>query len=168
MCIVCLQEAHVVTERHLERGKSVAALLAAGARAWPTWGELLSGDTLRVPATAGREKAEKKNGGSSASRTLHYHRSRSARVTLAHRRIRDCLPSGLQRAQEAQFGGGAAPARFSAPPASRPWACVSHDTGSSSAKRDVSVVLKRHKVARVGGLVVNRDLEPASWATRAV
>ena len=26
------------------------------------------------------------------------------------------------------------------------------------AKRDVSVVLKRHKVARVGGLVVNRDL----------
>ena len=38
VCIVCLQEAHVVTERHLERGKSVAALLAAGALAWPTWG----------------------------------------------------------------------------------------------------------------------------------
>ena len=50
---------------------------------------------------------------------------------------------------------GAAPVRF---PRSRRWRNDPRHRLLVFAKRDVSVVLKRHKVARVGGLVVNRDL----------
>ena len=50
---------------------------------------------------------------------------------------------------------GAAPVRF---PRSRRWRNDTRHRLLVFAKRDVSVVLKRHKVARVGGLVVNRDL----------
>ena len=44
------------------------------------------------------------------------------------------------------------------PASSRRWRKDTRHRLLVFAKRDVSVVLKRHKVARVGGLVVNRDL----------
>ena len=95
VCIVCLQEAHVVTERHLERGKSVAALLAAGALAWPTWGVSCC---LAIPYVCRqrrkrekRHEKEKQEARALSNPSLSPQQKR-ARVTLgSSRRIRDCL-----------------------------------------------------------------------------
>ena len=95
VCIVCLQEAHVVTERHLERGKSVAALLAAGALAWPTWGVSCC---LAIPYVCRqrrkreeRHEKEKAEARALSNPSLSPQQKR-ARVTLgSSRRIRDCL-----------------------------------------------------------------------------
>ena len=161
VCIVCLQEAHVVTERHLERGKSVAALLAAGALAWPTWGVSCC---LAIPYVCRqrrkreeRHEKEKQEARALSNPSLSPQQKR-ARVTLgSSRRIRDCLHHlGFSVRKKPSLAWGQL--RY-----------VFHDRVDGVrvpqthrllvfAKRDVSVVLKRHKVARVGGLVVNRDL----------
>ena len=95
VCIVCLQEAHVVTDRHMERSKSVAALLAAGALAWPTWGLSCC---LAIPYVCRqRQKREERHEKELAEARALSNPSLSpqqkrARVTLgSSRRIRDCL-----------------------------------------------------------------------------
>ena len=95
VCIVCLQEAHVVTDRHMERSKSVAALLAAGALAWPTWGLSCC---LAIPYVCRqRQKREERHEKELAEARALSNPSLSpqqkrARVTLgSSRRIRDSL-----------------------------------------------------------------------------
>ena len=95
VCIVCLQEAHVVTDRHLERGKSVAALLAAGAAAWWTFGLSCC---LAIPYVCRqqRKREERKKRELAEARALSNPslspQQKRARVTLgSSRRIRDCL-----------------------------------------------------------------------------
>mgnify|MGYP001347826296 CR=1 FL=1 len=144
VCIVCLQEAHVVTDRHLERGKSVAALLAAGAAAWWTFGLSCC---LAIPYVCRqqRKREERKEKELAEARALSNPslspQQKRARVTLgSSRRIRDCLHHlGFSVRKRPSLAWGQLRLLV-------------------FAKRDVSVVLKRQKVARVGGLVVNRDL----------
>ena len=95
VCIICLQEAHVVTDRHLERGKSVAALLAAGAAAWWTFGLSCC---LAIPYVCRqqRKREERKEKELAEARALSNPslspQQKRARVTLgSSRRIRDCL-----------------------------------------------------------------------------
>ena len=95
VCIVCLQEAHVVTDRNLERGKSVAALLAAGATAYCTCGVSC---LLAIPYVCRqrRKREERKQKELAEARALSNPslspQQKRARVTLgSSRRIRDCL-----------------------------------------------------------------------------
>ena len=95
VCIVCLQEAHVVTDRHMERSKSVAALLAAGATAYCTCGVSC---LLAIPYVCRqrRKREERKQKELAEARALSNPslspQQKRARVTLgSSRRIRDCL-----------------------------------------------------------------------------
>ena len=140
VCIVCLQEAHVVTERHLERGKSVAALLAAGALAWPTWGVSCC---LAIPYVCRqRRKREKRHEKEKAEARALSNPSLSpqqkrARVTLgSSRRIRDCLHHlGFSVRKKPSLAWGQLRYVFH----DRVDGVTIHDTGSSSSRSATSV-----------------------------
>ena len=95
VCIVNLQEAHVVTDRHMERSKSVAALLAAGAAAPFTYG--LSCCLALPYVCRQRRKRQKRHEkelqeARALSNPSLSPQQKRARVTLgSSRRIRDCL-----------------------------------------------------------------------------
>lgn len=144
VCVVNLQEAHVVTDRDRERTKTAGALLAAAASAWWTFGIsccLALPFVCRQRDNRRRRHRRELEEARALSNPSLSPRQKRARVTLgSSRRIRDCM---------AQLGFGVR---------KKPSLAWGQLRLLVFAKRDVSVLSQRRKDARVGGRATNHDL----------